>query len=75
MTANQLYKESGSELKFVDWLKEQQTKGVLETKEEMSNASGKATLKVGGINVKYIAIGVVAAIGIGAFMYYRRNKS
>ena len=42
MTANQLYKSSGSELTFKEWLKREQIKGNLnvEEKKEFLNAGG-----------------------------------
>lgn len=40
MTANQLYKESGSNLSFKEWLKETQNKGILDNHEEMFNLLG-----------------------------------
>ena len=44
MTANQLYKASGSELAFKEWLKREQIKGNLkvEEKKEFLNAGGNA---------------------------------
>ena len=44
MTANQLYKASGSELAFKEWLKREQIKGNLEVedKKEFLNAGGNA---------------------------------
>ena len=41
MTANQKYKESGTELSFKDWLKEQQEDGSLSDHETMLNADGE----------------------------------
>ena len=40
-TANQLYKESNSELSFKDWLKNTQSEGKLKDHEAMFNADGK----------------------------------
>ena len=40
-TANQLYKESKSELSFKDWLKAEQVEGNLKDHEAMFNADGK----------------------------------
>jgi hypothetical protein len=37
MTANQLYKQSGSDLTFKEWLKETQNKGILDNHERMFN--------------------------------------
>jgi len=44
MTANQLYKTSGSDLAFKEWLKREQLKGNLnvEEKKEFLNAGGNA---------------------------------
>lgn len=45
MTANQLYKSSGSQLDFKEWLKREQLKGNLkvEGKKEFLNADGDST--------------------------------
>ncbi|WP_438964732.1 hypothetical protein [Winogradskyella sp.] len=40
MTANQLYKESGSSLPFKEWLKQNQNKGLLDNHEKMFNLMG-----------------------------------
>jgi hypothetical protein len=40
MTANKLYKESRSNLSFKLWLKENQTKGILDNHEKMFNLMG-----------------------------------
>jgi hypothetical protein len=39
-SANQLYKESKSEMPFKDWLKSEQSKGVLADHDKMFNANG-----------------------------------
>jgi len=44
-SANQLYKESKSEMPFKDWLKTQQEDGVLENHEKMFNANGDENLE------------------------------
>ena len=41
LSANQLYKASGSNLSFKDWLKDNQKQGVLENHEQMFNADGE----------------------------------
>jgi hypothetical protein len=40
ISANQLYKQSGSDKPFKVWLKENQDKGVLDNHEKMYNANG-----------------------------------
>lgn len=40
MTANKLYKESQSNLSFKVWLKQNQTKGILDNHEKMFNLMG-----------------------------------
>ena len=41
LSANQLYKASGSEMSFKQWLKVNQEQGVLENHEQMFNADGE----------------------------------
>lgn len=64
-TANRLYKESGSDLSFKEWLKTEQDKGQLADHEKMFNADGlenkskptpkKAMKSMLGLNVLGIA--------------------
>ena len=44
-SANQLYKESKSQMPFKDWLKTQQEDGILENHEKMFNANGDENLE------------------------------
>ena len=70
ISANQMYKQSKSNLTFKEWLKENQSKGVLENHEKMYNLIDEAerenttmttqqgTKKLGTINL----IGIVGVI-------------
>jgi hypothetical protein len=78
-SANQLYKESKTSLPFKEWLNEQKRSGLL--KEEAKNEKvmyqnateeKNASLEFFGINVKYIAIGLLV-VG-AAYMGYRYWK-
>ena len=80
LSANQKYKKSDSKLNFKEWLKEEQMKGEMEIHDNMANADGlkekigeKLSIKIGGIQVKYLALGI-AIIGIGGFIYYKYKK-
>ena len=44
-SANQLYKESKSEVPFRDWLKTQQEDGALDNHEKMFNANGEENIE------------------------------
>tara|TARA_R110000851_G_scaffold269144_3_gene421804 strand:- start:19 stop:333 length:315 start_codon:yes stop_codon:yes gene_type:complete len=44
-SANQLFKESNSELPFKDWLKTQQKDGALENHDKMFNANGEENIE------------------------------
>jgi hypothetical protein len=65
-TANQLYKASGSELPFKEWLKREQLKGQLDVHENnYINANGGETAPAssspcGGNTLLYLAIGLAA---------------
>jgi len=78
-SANQLYKESNTTLPFKDWLNEQKSTGQLQQdtkKEEVmyNNATEEksTSVEVFGVDVKYIAIGLLV-IG-AAYMGYRYWK-
>jgi hypothetical protein len=78
-SANQLYKESNTTLPFKDWLNEQKSLGQLQQdtkKEEVmyNNATEEksTSVEVFGVDVKYIAIGLLV-IG-AAYMGYRYWK-
>ena len=78
-SANQLYKESNTNLPFKDWLNEEKRNGQLkeEVKTEQfmyQNATEETNTSVEflGVNVKYIVIGALV-IG-GAYMGYKYWK-
>ena len=78
-SANQLYKESNSNKPFKEWLNEQKRNGKLTDENQnqeimYQNATDEQSTKIEvfGIDVKYIAIGVLL-IG-AAYMGYRYWK-
>lgn len=87
MTANQLYKESGSSLSFKAWLKENQNKGLLDNHEKMFNLMGvdgdseeevmkqvqpkPMTTKTAKTNMGMLNI--VGIIGLGILLYGLAN--
>jgi len=87
MTANQLYKESGSSLPFKEWLKQNQSKGLLDNHEKMFNLMGvdgdteeevieqvkpkSITTKKAKTNMGILNI--VGIIGIGILLYGLSN--
>ena len=72
ISANQLYKNSASELPFKEWLKTQQKVGVLDNHEKMFNANGngnntkittkKAKQKNGMLNI-------IGLVSLGLLIY------
>ena len=78
-SANQLYKESKTTLPFKEWLNEQKRNGQLKEEAKIEkvmyqNATEEksASVEVYGIDVKYIAIGLLV-VG-AAYMGYRYWK-
>lgn len=74
-SANQLYRESGSQIPFKEWVNNQAKEGVLrdytQPNDKKMNADGVG-FELFGIDVKYILIaGVVIA---GAFYAYKKFK-
>jgi|APGre2960657373_1045057.scaffolds.fasta_scaffold23329_4 hypothetical protein len=75
-TANQLYKESGSELPFKEWLNEQSKNGVLRdysTPQDKRLSADGLGVEVFGMDLKYILLGV-ALLGIGIYAYKKMKK-
>jgi hypothetical protein len=70
MTANQLYKQSGTDLTFKDWLKKQQKIGTLEIREPLM-ASGYIASKNDNKHYIYLGVGLVLGVGLG---YYLSKK-
>jgi len=74
-SANQTYKQSGSELPFKEWLKREQLRGKLDVHEDQfHNATGSAN-EASPVNfglIKHIAIGAV--IGFGVCWYMNKRK-
>lgn len=89
MTANQLYKESGSKLSFKMWLKENQNKGILDNHEKMFNLMGvdgdteteevtettetKPPMTNKKAKVNMGMLNLVGLIGIGVLLYGLAN--
>ena len=87
MTANQLYKESGSSLPFKEWLKQNQSKGLLDNHEKMFNLMGVdgdteeeviEQVKTKSITAKKAKtnmgiLNIVGIIGIGILLYGLSN--
>lgn len=75
-TANQLYKESGSELPFKEWLNEQSKNGVLRdysTPQDKRLSADGLGVEVFGMDLKHILLGV-ALLGIGIYAYKKMKK-
>lgn len=81
-SANQLYRESNTTKTFKEWLNEQKMSGMLPNNNENEkimyhNASDetKPKVQVFGIDVKYIAIGVIllGATYIG-YRYWKKRQ-
>ena len=69
-SANQLYKESKTELPFKQWLKKKQNEGVLENHEKMFNADGlekKPTLKKAKNNM--LGLNLLGIVAFGSLVY------
>lgn len=66
MTLNQKYKKSKSQLRFKDWVFQQQKNGKLDFNDEQFNVEGTdapSKIEIGGIPLKYIGIGLVLIVG------------
>jgi len=71
-SANQMYKESGSDLPFKEWLQNQQKRGTLaDHQEKKFNADG-TEVTVAGIDVKLLLL--VAAVGVLGIYIYKSRK-
>ena len=71
LSANRKYKESGSEVSFKEWLKDEQVKGELADHETMFNADGldekPTTIKKAKKNM--FAINMVGVVALGCLVY------
>lgn len=71
-SANQMYKESGSDLPFKEWLQSQQQRGTLaDHREKKFNADG-TQVTIAGIDVKVLLL--VAAVGVLGIYIYKSRK-
>jgi len=80
MTANQLYRQSNSELTFKEWLKENQKKGFLENHEKMFNMVDETTDEKPSVTTQQAKkgigmLGVVGIVGLGLLLYGLSNSS
>lgn len=86
LSANQLYRESGSSLPFKEWIEREKSKGVfipnVKAQEDYNNADGgdevetaqsvKSNLQVGSIIGKNLLF--VGVLVIGSILVYRMYK-
>ena len=80
MTANQLYRESKSELSFKEWLKDNQKQGFLENHEKMFNMVDGETDEKPSVTTQKAKkslglFGVVGIVGLGLLLYGLSNSS
>lgn len=68
LSANQRYKQSGSDLTFTEWLKKETKVGNLE---DFRNADGGGEEKKSSNTMTYVLLGVLA---IGLYAYYSKKK-
>jgi len=70
-SANQLYKESKSDLTFKEWLKTQQSIGALEDHEKMFNANGNgdSTLTTQKAKKKSGMLNIIGFVSLGVLLY------
>tara|TARA_R110000751_G_scaffold11508_1_gene40456 strand:- start:855 stop:1085 length:231 start_codon:yes stop_codon:yes gene_type:complete len=66
-SANQKWKESGTDLPFKEWLTEQQEIGNLE-REELKSPAPPENVKTLGVNRNWILVATIAA---AAFLIYK----
>lgn len=89
LSANAMYKQSGSTLSFKDWLEREKSKGKfipnIQAQMEFENADGGQTaqedikgagnLEIGSIIGKNLLITlVIVAGGLLVYRYYKKNK-
>lgn len=76
-SVNQLYKESGSDLSFRDWLNSQTEKGAISKKsapkEMQFGVNGSTSIQLFGIDVKYLLLGALLITG-GVIAYKKYKK-
>ncbi len=75
-SVNQLYKESGSDLSFRDWLNSQAEKGAIKKKvapkEMQFGVDGSTSVQLFGVDVKYLLLG--ALVITGGIIAYKKFK-
>ena len=73
VSANQMYKQSKSSLTFKEWLKDNQSKGILENHEKMYNmideAEKESTMTTQQGTKKLGTINLIGIIGIVVLIY------
>ena len=75
-SANQVYKQSGAELPFKEWLKREQLRGKLDVHEDQFfNADGGDDDDNGGCGCsKIIPVLFGAVVGVGLMLYIKGRK-
>jgi len=70
-SANQLYRDSKSELPFKKWLKTQQSQGVLQNHEKMFNANGNGDSKMTTQKAKKKSgmLNIIGVVSLGILIY------
>ena len=71
-SANQLYKESNSDMPFKEWLQSQQQIGVLKNHDKMYNANGSAsstTTTTKSAKKKMGMLNIVGLVSLGILLY------
>jgi len=69
---NQLYKESGSELPFKEWVEQQKEQGVIDETPPMEIIGLSKPKQVSTSNLMFIGLGVVLVAG--AIFYFTRKR-
>jgi len=76
-SANQLYKESKSQVPFKEWLKDEQSKGVLKNHDNMFNANGNgdSTLTTKKAKKKSGMLNIIGFVSLGILIYVLTKAS
>jgi hypothetical protein len=73
MSANQKWKESGSDLSFKEWLQQEQEAGNLE-KEEFQQPKKHSSAQIFGIDSR-LFIGIIIVASVAGIAYMNRSKA
>jgi LPXTG-motif cell wall-anchored protein len=69
---NQLYKESGSEMPFKEWVEQQKQQGVIDEVAPMEIIGLSKPKQVSTTNLVFIGVGIVLVAG--ALFYFTRKR-